>query len=130
MEQGREQCGNKEAVKGIFCICFHFNLWFVSKCKEKNLKKTVQRFRWGDEKLETLIKCLARGLYFESDLVKLYSDVQVKMAVWQKWPVEETSMKGDMTTEDIAKHKLIVSAEKKLTEQGYLYIKKKIKHVR
>ena len=85
MEQGREQCGNKEAVKGIFCICFHFNLWFVSKCKEKNLKKTVQRFRWGDEKLETLIKCLARGLYFESDLVKLYSDVQVKMAVWQKW---------------------------------------------
>ena len=45
-------------------------------------------------------------------------------------PVEETSMKADMTTEDIAKHKLIVSEEKKLTEQGYLYIKKKIKHVR
>ena len=28
---------------------------------------------------------MARGLDFESDLVKLYSDVQVKMVVWQKW---------------------------------------------
>ena len=47
MEQGKEQCGNKEAVKGIFCICFHFNLWFVSKCKEKNLKKNSAKISLG-----------------------------------------------------------------------------------
>ena len=45
-------------------------------------------------------------------------------------PVEETSMRYDMTTEDIAKHKLIVSEEKKLIKQGYLCIKEKIKNVR
>ena len=102
----------------------------------------MQRFRWGDEKPESLIKCLTsvkadyefRGLDFESDLVKLYSDVRAKMAeVYDKndfGPVEETSMKGDMTTEDIAKHKLIVSEEKKLIKQGYLCIKEKIKNVR
>ena len=38
-------------------------------------------------------------------------------------PVEEKSMRDDMTTEDIAKHKLIVSEEKKLIKQGYLRIK-------
>ena len=102
----------------------------------------MQRFRWGDEKPESLIKCLTsvkadyefRGLDFESDLVKLYSDVRAKMAeVYDKndfGPVEETSMKDDMTTEDIAKHKLIVSEEKKLIKQGYLCIKEKIKNVR
>ena len=48
----------------------------------------MQRFRWGDEKLKSLIKCLTsvkadyefRGLEFESNLVKLYSDVRDKMA--------------------------------------------------
>ena len=48
----------------------------------------MQRFRWGDEKLEPLIKCLAsvkanyefRGLDFESELVKPCSDVRAKMA--------------------------------------------------
>ena len=46
-------------------------------------------------------------------------------------PVEETSMRDDnMTTKDIAKHKLIASEEKKLIKQGYLLIKEKIKNVR
>ena len=75
-----------------------------------------------------------RGLDFESDLVKLYSDVRAKMAeIYDKndfGPVEETSMRDDMTTEDIAKHKLIVSEEKKLIKQGYLRFKEKIKNVR
>ena len=35
-----------------------------------------------------------------------------------------------MTTEDTAKHKLIVSEEKKLTKQGYHCIKEKNKNVR
>ena len=47
-----------------------------------------------------------RGLDFESDLVKLYSDVRAKMAeIYDKndfGPVEKTSMRDDMTTEDIA----------------------------
>ena len=102
----------------------------------------MQRFRWGDEKLESLIKCLAsvkadyefRGLDFESDFLKLYSDVQAKMAdIHDKndfGPVEETSIRDDMTTEDTAKHKLIVSEEKKLIKHGYLRIKEKIKNVR
>ena len=34
-----------------------------------------------------------------------------------------------MTTEDIAKRKLIVSEEKKLIKQGYLQIKENIKNV-
>ena len=71
----------------------------------------------------------------ESDLVKLYSDVQAKIAAtYYKndfGPVEETSMRDDnMTTKDIAKHKLIASEEKKLIKQGYLLIKEKIKNVR
>ena len=75
-----------------------------------------------------------RGLDFESDLVKLYSDVRAKMAeIYDKndfGSVQETPMRDDMTTEDIAKHKLIVSEEKKLIKQGYLCIKEKIKNVR
>ena len=39
-------------------------------------------------------------------------------------------MRNDMTTEDIAKHKLIVPEEKKLTKQGYLRIKENTKNVR
>ena len=74
-----------------------------------------------------------RGLDFESDLIKLYSDVGAKMAeTYDKndfGPVEETSIRDDMTTEDIAIHKLITSEEKKLIKQGYLYIKEKIKNV-
>ena len=70
----------------------------------------------------------------ESDLVKLYSDVQAKIAAtYYKndfGPVEETSMRDNMTTKDIAKHKLIASEEKKLIKQGYLLIKEKIKNVR
>ena len=108
----------------------------------KKTKETVQRFRWGDEKLEPLIKYLTsvkadykfRGLDFEFDLVKLYSDVRAKLAeIYEKndfGPVEEKSMRNDMTTEDIAKHKLIVPEEKKLTKQGYLRIKEKTKNVR
>ena len=54
----------------------------------KKAKKALQRLRWGDEKLESLIKCLAsvkadydfRVLDLESDLVKLYSSVRAKMA--------------------------------------------------
>ena len=101
----------------------------------KKLKKTVERFRWGDEKLESLIKCLTsikadyefRGLDFESDFVKLYCDVQAKMAqIYDKNDfglVEETSVRDNMTTEDIAKHKFIVSKEKKLIKQRYPRIK-------
>ena len=107
----------------------------------KKPKKTLQRLRWGDEKLEPLIKCLAsikadydfRGLDLESDLVKLYSNVRAKMAeIYDKngfEPLEKTFMRNDMTTEDIAKRKLIVSEKKKLIKQGYLHIKENIKNV-
>ena len=75
-----------------------------------------------------------RGLDFESDFLNLYSDVQAKMAdIHDKndfGPVEETSIRDDMTTEDTAKHKLIVSEEKKLIKHGYFRIKEKIKNVR
>ena len=72
---------------------------------------------------------------FESDLVKLYSDFQAKIAeAYYKNDsglVQETSMRDDnVTTKDIAKHKLIASEEKKLIKQGYLHIKEKIKNVR
>ena len=99
----------------------------------------MQRFCWGDEKLESLIKCLTsvkadyefRGLDFESDLVKLHSNVRAKMAeIYDKndfGPVEETSMRDDMTTEDIAKHKLIVSEEKKLFKQAIFASRKRLK---
>ena len=74
------------------------------KKQKKNKKKTVQRFRWEDKKLEFLIKCLAgvkadyefRGIDFESDLTALYSDAGAKMAKIDNKnnvrPVEETSM--------------------------------------
>ena len=42
-------------------------------------------------------------------------------------PVKETSMRGDMTNEDIAKHNLIVPEEKKPIKQCYRHIKEKNK---
>ena len=75
-----------------------------------------------------------RRLDFESDLVKLYCNVRAQMGeIYGKndfGPVEGTSMRDCMTTEDIAKHKLIVSEEKKLIKQGYFHIKENIRNVR
>ena len=105
-------------------------------------KKTVQRFCWRDEKLESLIKYLAsvkadyefKRLDFKSDLVKSYCNVRAKMAqIYDKndfGPVEGTSMRDCITTEDIVKHKLILSEEKKLFKKNYLHIKENVRNVR
>ena len=60
----------------------------LSVSLRKNPEETIKKFHWGDEKLESLIKCWAgvkadyeiRGLDFESDPMKLYSDVRAKIA--------------------------------------------------
>ena len=60
----------------------------------KKTKERVQGFRWGDEKLESLIKYLAsvnvdydfRGLDFESNLVKLYTLFELR------WPRDMAKM--------------------------------------
>ena len=105
-------------------------------------KKRVQKFCWRDEKLESLIKYLPsvkadyefKRLDFKSDLVKSYCNVRAKMAeIYDKndfGPVEGTSMRDCMTTEDIVKHKLILSEERKLFKKSYLHIKENVRNVR
>ena len=75
-----------------------------------------------------------KRLDFKSDLVKSYCNVWAKMAeIYDKndfGPVDGTSMRDCMTTEDIVKHKLILSEEKKLIKKSYLHIKENVRNVR
>ena len=108
---------------------------------EKRVKPT-QRFRWSEDKTESLLKCLGslkaeyevRGLDFEADLVKLYSDVRERMAeIYNRndfGPVEQTVIDDDLSPEDIAKTQVIIAEEKKMIKVGYTRIREKIKNIR
>ena len=68
---------------------------------------------------------------FESDLVKLYTEVRSLMA--EKYdrnnfgPVIKTEIGDDLSTEELAKQKAAVAEEQKLIKIGYQRIKQKIK---
>ena len=75
-----------------------------------------------------------KGLDFESDLVKLYTEVRSLMA--EKYdrndfgPVITTKIGDDLSTEELAKQKAAVAEEQKLIKIGYQRIKQKIKDLR
>ena len=73
---------------------------------EKSKKETGKpRFRWTTEMIDTLIDCLNdekskfefKGLDFEADLVKLYSNIRKRMA-----EIYKDGQIGDVDVEEIA----------------------------
>ena len=105
-------------------------------------QKNQKRFRWSTDKIDSLLECLKniktcyefKGLDFESDLVKLYTEVRSLMA--EKYdrnnfgPVITTEIGDDLSTEELAKQKAAVAEEQKLIKIGYQSIKQKIKDLR
>ena len=105
-------------------------------------RKNQNRFRWSTDKIDALFECLKniktcyefKGLDFESDLDKLYTEVRSLMA--EKYdrndfgPVITTEIGEDLSTEELAKQKAAVAEEKKLIKIGYQRIKQKIKDLR
>ena len=71
---------------------------------------------------------------FQSDLVKLYTEVRSPMA--EKYdrndfgPVITAETGDDLSTEELAKQKAAVAEEQKLIKIGYQRIKQKIKDLR
>ena len=105
-------------------------------------QKNQKRFRWSTDKIDSLLECLKniktcyefKGLDFEPDLVKLYTEVRSLMAEKHDrndiGPVITTEIGDDLSTEELAKQKAAVAEEQKLIKIGYQSIKQKIKDLR
>ena len=105
-------------------------------------RKNQNRFRWSTDKIDALLECFKniktcyefKGLDFESNLVKLYTEERSLMAEKHDrndfGPVITTEIGDDLSTEELAKQKAAVAEEQKLIKIGYQRIKQKIKDLR
>ena len=94
-------------------------------------RKNQNRFRWSTDKIDALLEYLKniktcyefKGLDFESDLVKLYTEVRSLMA--EKYDrndfgsVITTEIGDDLSTMEPAKQKAAVAEQKKKFRQHY-----------
>ena len=99
-------------------------------------RKSQNRFPWSTDKGDVLFECLKniktcyefKGFEFESDLVKLFTEVRNLMA--EKYDRNDfgpviTEIGDDLSTEELAKWKAVVAEEQKLIKIGYQRIKQK-----
>ena len=111
----------------------------VSKPKRTNPIK--KRWKWTEEMAEALILRMAdiksmmefKGLDFEADLVKLYTDLRQIMAASYPddfGPETLSEQGGTMARDAITNFKVKISEEKKQIKLGYDRIKQKAKDIR
>ena len=112
------------------------------KPKRPNQAVEKKRFRWSHEMQENLLAVLNqikteyefKGLDFESDLVRLYSEARVGMAKLYIngpfGPTEEQTIPEGVDAEEMKELKAKKEEAKKAIKQGYERIKQKVKDIR
>ena len=111
-------------------------------CEPPQKKTKKNRFRWTNKMIDSLINCLNeqktqyefKGLDFEADLVKLYTDIRIMMAECFEreafGPVKERNISEGLTTSELAKEKVKLQQDKKEIKAGYDRIKNMAKKIR
>ena len=92
--------------------------------------------------IQDLISCLNeqkslyefKGIDFEADLVKLYTDIRIMMAKRYEngefGPIAARELKDDLEPTELAKEKVKLERDKKAMKQGYSRIRVKAKEIR
>ena len=114
----------------------------IEKSTKGSKQKTGGRSKWTNEMSESLIAFLSdikskmelKGLDFESDLVKLYTEPRIMMSGMYDesdfGPISLSELDKTVNNDELAAQRLKLSEEKKLVKTGYHRVKEKVKALR